>query len=97
MNCNQNTTAGGALKEIGLTHWASPNTGATNSSGFLARAGGVRDVDGTYDNKDMVGIWWCSNAATNYAYHRVLFNYSDGVHRTYGDKPYGFSVRCVKD
>lgn len=97
MDCNQNTLAGGALKEIGLSHWASPNTGATNSSGFSGLAGGIRDVDGTYYQKDSVGIWWCSNAAANYAYQRVLFNYSSGVQRTYGDKPYGFSVRCVKD
>jgi uncharacterized protein (TIGR02145 family) len=98
MDCFQGATAGGALKEIGVTHWASPNTGATNSSGFSARSGGDRDVDGTYYAKDTVGIWWCSNTGSpNYAYHRILYNFSGGVYRTYGDKPYGFSVRCVKD
>lgn len=31
---------GGALKEIGFTHWNSPNTGATDESGFSARGSG---------------------------------------------------------
>lgn len=35
--------AGGKMKETGLAHWNSPNTSATNSSGFTAVGNGFRD------------------------------------------------------
>ena len=38
--------AGGVMKEEGTAHWTSPNTGATNSSGFTAVAGGNRNTSG---------------------------------------------------
>ena len=38
--------AGGKLKEAGLEHWNSPNTGAENSVGFSAVPAGVRGHDG---------------------------------------------------
>jgi uncharacterized protein (TIGR02145 family) len=34
--------AGAELKEVGLTHWTTPNTGATNSTGFTGLPGGSR-------------------------------------------------------
>lgn len=44
-----NTVAGGILKDIGLTYWQSPNTGALNTFGFTAKGSGQRIyTDGSF-------------------------------------------------
>jgi len=92
------TVAGGALKESGTTHWLSPNTGATNSSGFSALPGGYRNNDGSFLAVVTNAYWWCSPAsgALNSWYRDMAWNYA-GVDRNDFNVPYGFSVRCVKD
>ena len=57
------TVSGGMLKEAGTTHWESPNTGATNESGFTALPGGFRDNNGRFSNDGKIGnigYWWTS-------------------------------------
>jgi uncharacterized protein (TIGR02145 family) len=98
-NCWQSSTAGGAMKST--TGWASPNTGATNSSGFSGLPGGARDPDrGFIDFIDggRTGFWWgSSGAGSGGAWYRGLYCISAGVDRyTYGSS-FGFSVRCTRD
>jgi uncharacterized protein (TIGR02145 family) len=91
--------AGGKLKEIGTTHWISPNVGATNSSGFKAIPGGVNYNFGVmFFQIGEKGSWWCSNQYDiNHAYFRELSSYNEVVYRAYSIKGAGYSVRCVKD
>jgi uncharacterized protein (TIGR02145 family) len=92
------TDEGGKLKESGTTHWCSPNTGATNSSGFTALPAGYRFHDGTYNNIGVAIIFWTSSElGGDYEWTRILYcDYSE-VYRDGGLKESGFSVRCVKD
>jgi uncharacterized protein (TIGR02145 family) len=86
------TNEGGALKST--TGWPSPNTGATNSSGFTAFPGGDRDGSGAYYTTGDYGFWWSSSEG---AWDRGLSFFNSSVDRANGGKHYGFSVRCVRD
>ena len=57
----QGIDAGGQLKEVGILHWISPNTGATNLSGFTGLPGGYRFViSGDFDELNN-NFFICSN------------------------------------
>ena len=98
-NENQSLTAGGKLKETGTTHWQSPNTGASNETGFTALPGGTRSYNGVFNNIFNRGFWWSAteNDAANAYYWSIGYNYSAVFkYYDYGKYP-GFSVRCIKD
>jgi uncharacterized protein (TIGR02145 family) len=86
------------MKETGTAHWISPNTDATNSSGFTGLPGGYHNSNGTFINIGSLGYWWSSSQnATTFAWFRNL-NYNDGLtYRTNYNKKNGFSVRCLRD
>jgi len=95
--------AGGKMKTTGTIEaatglWYSPNTGATNSSGFSGAPGGFRDDFGDYFNFGYKGYWWSSSENdTNNAWNRYLNYNNDNANRNVFNKPYGFSVRCLRD
>ena len=92
----QNTTIGGMLKSTTL--WNSPNTGATNSSGFGALAGGRRFSSGYFSNVGNFGYWWTSTENNaSFAWYRYLSYTNSDIHRFNFNKVVGFSVRLIKD
>jgi uncharacterized protein (TIGR02145 family) len=90
--------AGGKTKETGTAHWRTPNTGATNESGFTALPGGFRYVAEGYSGLGFNAIFWTSTE-NNYSsawYRYLYYNTSIAYHDAIG-KSNGLSIRCVKD
>jgi uncharacterized protein (TIGR02145 family) len=97
------TVAGGKMKEAGTTHWDSPNTDATNSSGFAGLPGGWCTTNNLEFGQ--YGFWWSStleNSQGDPSFPRNPWSrgldYNNGrVYRDYYPKTTGFSVRCLRD
>jgi uncharacterized protein (TIGR02145 family) len=94
--------AAGKLKEAGTDHWATPNSDATNSTGFTALPGGNRYVNslGTgFQSIGSMGSWWSSTVydLTNTWVKIMVYNYSTLSDRNAYDKRQGNSVRCMKN
>jgi uncharacterized protein (TIGR02145 family) len=90
--------AGGKLKEAGITHWLTPNVGATNETGFTALAGGHRSYNGAFTYIGSNGFWWSTTGySTERANYRVIDYGYTSIDNYFGDVRNGFSVRCVKD
>ncbi len=94
---------GGQMKTTGIINsgtglWISPNTGATNGTGFSGLPGGKRVSNGVYGDMAEDGYWWSGTQdVSNNAWIRSLrYNYTD-VNRVYYSTHYGFSVRCLRD
>ena len=99
-----NNTAGGHLKEVGLTNWNSPNTGATDTYGFSMKGSGLRGVLGTFTSLKSSGWLWSStstslaNAAASICYAPFITFYTNyGAFNTDQPKIQGFSIRLIKD
>jgi uncharacterized protein (TIGR02145 family) len=100
------TDEGGKLKETGTTHWDTPNTGATNETGFTALPGGYRNISTypMYSDYGGIGVYtsfWTSTGSTSsnstYALTRGLTSTEARISRTGSLRVAGLSVRCVKD
>ncbi len=90
--------AGGKLKEAGLAHWNSPNTDATNESGFTAIPGGYRNPGGIFWTKGRYDVWWSSTPTSalkalhwGVGYIYAYFYCCEEL------RSQAVSVRCIKD
>jgi uncharacterized protein (TIGR02145 family) len=88
--------AGGKMKETGTSHWESPNTGASNRSGFSALPGGQ-----AYNSSHQIGIlgifWSASEYSNAQAYQLVLLEESSEARLSENNKGRGSSVRCIRN
>jgi len=94
-----NPTAGGILKETGITHWTTPNTGATDGYGFTAVPSGERNgATGAFSVIYNFVSYWTSDAVdANYSWADQMFYNSIIVQHETGYKKSGGSVRLVRD
>jgi uncharacterized protein (TIGR02145 family) len=96
------SVAGGALKST-VTQptpggWVSPNTGATNSSGFTALPGGHRSNNGAFNFVGSYVAWWSSSLSGSNIWYRGLYSHHGDFHRGYDiNRTSGGSVRCLRD
>tara|TARA_B110000211_G_scaffold222493_1_gene271236 strand:- start:58 stop:732 length:675 start_codon:yes stop_codon:yes gene_type:complete len=96
------TVAGGKMKEAGYDHWSSPNTDATNSSGFTCLPGGYATSDGPAGRGE-VGFFW-STSESDYdsdgdmdTWFLMMTSDSRTIFTEYGTQDCASSARCVRD
>jgi uncharacterized protein (TIGR02145 family) len=53
--------------QAGTGLWQSPNTDATNESGFTGLPAGSRYSGGPFDTIGYVGYWWSSSESGDFA------------------------------
>lgn len=96
----EQSVAGGKMKSTS-TLWQSPNTAATNESGFSGLPGGYRNVSGgSFNNIGVLGRWWSSSESNSFpsgAWDRNLYYLNSYAGRANYILNYGISVRLVKN
>lgn len=95
-NFGGESSAGGHLKESGTTHWTSPNSGATNSSGFTAVPAGYRYTD--FSDLGTRNYLWSNQIIDEYSVNALDLKSAYSSARLWADfKMTGKSIRCLKD
>jgi uncharacterized protein (TIGR02145 family) len=89
--------AGGKMKSVSAL-WNSPNTDATNNSGFSGLPSGNRDSNGLFINIGSYAYQWSSTeTSSSNAWFRNLHYDNDGLWFGNSSKQKGYSVRCLRD
>jgi uncharacterized protein (TIGR02145 family) len=91
--------AGGKLKESGTSHWSSPNTDATNESGFTGLPSGNRSLNGVFSGITLQGDWWtnATDGGPLGARFKLLSYDWAGMGHGSSYKTVGRTIRCLKD
>jgi uncharacterized protein (TIGR02145 family) len=98
LDFDESQTAGGKLKETGTINWSSPNTGASNETGFSALPGGERvSFNSQFYAIGENGFYMSSTEYGNDTWYRGMYYNNSGTGRYPASKKDAFSVRCLKD
>jgi len=95
--------AGTALRTTGTINegtgfWPFDNVQSTNSSGFSAQPSRFRGDDGAFPTQIYSANWWTRTAAgTETLYTRSIYSFSNMVFNQDLNRPYGISIRCLRD
>jgi uncharacterized protein (TIGR02145 family) len=91
---------GAKLKEVGTTHWACPNNGTTNLTGFSARGGGDMDNRPIFNELGGFAFFWAStefSPGSTAAWARDLPCSLPFIGRGGYGKDYGGYIRCIRN
>jgi uncharacterized protein (TIGR02145 family) len=88
--------AGGKIKTI--TDWKSPNTGATNESGFSAQPSGIRTFQGAFFDLGIQSFWWSLDEINQQegGTWGVAYDSSELIIAR-AEKNFGLSCRCIRE
>jgi uncharacterized protein (TIGR02145 family) len=95
---SRGSDAGGKMKSLGTELWTSPNTGATNESGFAALPGGTWNNYTGYNGLKNFAYFWTSTQTNQNSglYHRLDYN-DKRIYHNIRLKGYRLSVRCLRE
>ncbi len=99
----QPNVAGGKMKSTGTLDngdglWYGPDLQEANESGFTGLPSGYCWDVGGYLAVSIEGFWWSrSENDFSSSWSRGLFYNSSSVLRSFSNKHYGFSIRCLRD
>lgn len=90
--------AGSKMKQEGTSLWTSPNTGATNSSGFTGLPGGFRGPTGLFYQEGDVAIWWSLSTENDREFYWIVTYSNEGLSSSPAvPETNGMSIRCIWD
>jgi len=93
------SVAGGKMKQSGTSHWKSPNTYATNSSGFSALPGGFyNNYNETFIRLSVAACFRSSTKiASDAVNYWILYYEFNDISPVAEFMNFGISVRCIRD
>lgn len=94
------TDVGHKMREVGIDHWLSPNSGATNSTGFTGRGSGYFDLGANdyFYFKNKLYFWTATETDANYQkVGSIAYDTSYLQIANFMNKTDACSIRLIKD